>query len=273
MPPIYRGDSFLIVRGASGARGSAAERPVFVFQVYLDDSATSDLPIVSLGGFLSTLGEWEALEPKLDEVLNRYSVPVFHAKQFNDTKPPFKDWSLIKKKSFANELFSVTRGHTLGVSFTVERKDFLRARNLDPKSFGRMSPITTCFSAIVTKLVTDPNMMGRIKKHGIAFLTESGNKNNKGIDEFFHRMSRHQTFEGSLRSISFVAKDSCRAIQIADFLAFYARRHTHKHNRTGRMLLLPACPYLDAIRRNGPVWIDGGNSQIQARLPQERNAR
>jgi L-ribulose-5-phosphate 3-epimerase UlaE len=63
------------------------------------------------------------------------------------------------------------------------------------------------------------------------FLVETGNNNNSEIGNFFHKMTKQPAFEGSLRSISFVTKDSCRAIQLADFFAFYSRRHMRNHHR------------------------------------------
>ena len=52
----YRGDALRIVRGPRALRRSPAERLVCVFQCYLDDSGTSGLPIVTLGGFVGTSG-------------------------------------------------------------------------------------------------------------------------------------------------------------------------------------------------------------------------
>ena len=95
-----------------------------MFQCYLDDSGTSGLPIVTLAGFAASKDNWEELEPRLDDVLNGYGVPVFHAKEFHDTKPPFKNWKRLKKRSFADELFATSHGQIYGLSTTINRKDF-----------------------------------------------------------------------------------------------------------------------------------------------------
>ena len=78
---------------------------------------------------------------------------------------------------------------------------------------------------IMTRIITDRQIAPLVDKHGISFLVESGNNNNSEIEQFFQRMSKQPAFGGALRSISFVAKNSCRAIQLADFFAFYGRRH------------------------------------------------
>jgi hypothetical protein len=261
---FYRSDAFRVVRGASGSCGTAAERYVLVFQCYLDDSATTDLPVITLAGFLAKLENWEALEPKIDSIMNGAGVPVFHAKQFHDTKRPFKNWSGIRKRSFAEEIFTATHGQIHGFSVTIRKKDFLEARRQNPQSFGRMSPLCVCFSSIAMKIVTDPELESVLKEHGLAFLLERGNPHNSGIDRFFHdNMVKHVAFEGIFRGISLVPKDHCRAIQLADFFAFYSRRQMRNHIRLGGKLALPACPYLEIMKKHGPIWQEGGVAPVR----------
>jgi hypothetical protein len=253
MSTHYRGDAFLSVKGASGGRGSVAERLVFVFQCYLDDSGTSGLPIVTMAGFLGAMKHWESLEPKLNAIMDSYGVDVFHAKPFQDTKSPFENWKKVKKHSFAEELFAATHGCIHGLSMTIRKADFVKGQRETGKHVN-MSPIGVCFSAIMTRILTDAQIAPALKQDGLAFLIESGNKNNPGIEKFFHQMSKEPTFEGCLRSLTFVSKDSCRAIQLADFFAFYSRREMRNHDRFSGKLALPACPFLQIMERHGPIW-------------------
>jgi hypothetical protein len=229
-----------------------------VFQCYLDDSATSSLPVITLAGFLAKLEHWENLEPKLDSIMGGAGVPVLHAKQFHDTKPPFKGWSRIRKQSFAEEIFATTHGKIYGLSLTIRKKDFVDQRKQNLAAFGRMSPLCVCFSGIAMKIVADPGLEPALKKHGVAFLLESGNPHNSGIERFFHDMAKNRAFEGIFRGISFVAKNRCRAIQLADFFAFYSRRQMRNHIRFSGKLALPACPYLEIMKKHGPIWQEGG---------------
>jgi hypothetical protein len=260
MSTTYRGDAFSIVRGASGFRGSPSERLVFVFQCYLDDSGTSGLPIVTMAGFVAVMSQWEVLEQRLDEAMSRYEVPVLHTKEFHATRGFFKDWKRIKKRSFAEELFSSAHGRLLGLSATVRKEAFFKARK-EMYLPSNMSPIGVCFSMIMTRIVTDPQLLQAIQKDGIAFLVETGNNNNSEIGSFFHQMAKEKTFEGCLRSITFIPKGHCRAIQIADFLAFYSRRHMRDQDRFDGKIALPLCPYLQIIKQHGPLWMEGMRSQ------------
>jgi hypothetical protein len=178
-----------------------------VFQCYLDDSGTSGLPIVTLGGFVAHLSQWEIAEPKVDAVMKTHGVEIFHAKQFHDTDPPFAGWSKVRKLSFTDEVFSASRLALAGISIAVEKEGLKRGKKLQPGAFDRMSPLGVAFASLITRLLTNPAMAPAIKQEGIAFLVETGNTNNAEIEEYFHRMAKMPVFEGTLRSISMIDRD------------------------------------------------------------------
>lgn len=60
----------------------------------------------------------------------------------------------------------------------------------------------------------------------MSFVLETGHENNPEAEEVFNNVRRLYGDAGAaLRSICFVPKESCRAIQMADLFAFYSRRH------------------------------------------------
>jgi hypothetical protein len=246
----YRGDAFRIVRSATRGSGSADRRLVFVLECYLDDSGSSDLPVATLSGFAAPLSVWDDVEPKLNAILIRHGVPILHAKEFHDTVTPFNGWKRVRKRSFADELFSVSKGRLFALSFTLTRNDFLQVQ----KNHGnRMSPVGGCFAVLMMQVVLDPVWRDEIKQDGVAFLVESG-KYNGELANYFEMMTKDSAVGGSLRAISFIPKGACRAIQIADFFAFHARRVARNHARFGGKLSLPPCPYIDTIRRHCRMW-------------------
>lgn len=239
-----------------------------MFQCYLDDSGTSGLPIVTLGGFFAHMDQWEKAEPKLDAVMNSHGVKVFHAKQFHDTDPPFEGWSKVRKLSFTDEVFSASHLALAGISIGVEKEGLKRGKKLQPGAFDRMSPIGVAFASLMTRLLTNPAVAPAIKQQGISFLLETGNTNNSEIEQYFHRMAKMPVFEGTLRSISIVPKSHSRAIQLADFFVFYSRRNLrNKFRFNGKNIMLPACPYLETIHRHGPIFQD-----IAAGVPRSTGA-
>ncbi len=210
-----------------------------------------------MAGFVAPMAQWEYLEPKFDEVLSAYDVPVLHAKEFHDTKGPFTKWSRVKKRSFAEELFSFTDGRMYGLSMTVRKNDFVQAQKKTGR-FATMSSIGVCFASLMVRPLLDPLIAPLAKEMGVSFLIESGNKNNAEIKRYFHKMSKAETFEGLLRSISFIDKTSCRAIQVADFLAFHSRRYMRNHDRFSGKVALPTCAFLDIIENHVKLWQFGG---------------
>jgi hypothetical protein len=73
---------------------------------------------------------------------------------------------------------------------------------------------------------------------GIAYILECGHENNAEVEKEFHEIKKqHPDISELMRSISFVGKRSCRAIQMADLLACYSRRDSaalyeaHRQNR------------------------------------------
>jgi hypothetical protein len=228
---------------------------VCVFQCYLDDSGTSGLPIVTLGGFVGFMDQWKRVEPLVDAVMSKNGVSVFHAKQFHDTDPPFEGWSKVRKLSFTEEVFAAAHGAIAGVAVGVDKEGLKQGKRTQPGAFDRMSAIGVAFGTIMTRLVTHPSIALAIKMHGVSFLLETGNNNNAEIEMYFHRMAKMAAFEGTLRSITVIPKAHCRAIQLADFMVFYSRRLLRNEFRfMGKNIALPDCPFLETMRRHGPIY-------------------
>ncbi len=125
----------------------------------------------------------------------------------------------------------------------------------------RMSLFGVVFAAILLKLHSGNPLSQLIQEHGLAFKVESGHRNNDEIEQYFHRMSKKEHYEGTLKSIEFVDKHSSRAIQLADFLAFHSRRRAALACATGKGNSLPTkgilkrihtkVPHLEAITPRG----------------------
>jgi hypothetical protein len=204
-----------------------------------------------MGGFVAPIAQWEYLEPKFNEILSGYGVRVLHAKEFEGTKDAFRRWSKIRKRTLAQELFGAASGRMFGLSVAVPRPEVVDWKR-ESGRLSQMSPLGICFASIMMKILTDSRTAELAKKDGLAFLVESGNKNNSEIEKYFHKMAKHPTFGGTLKSISFIAKNSCRVIQIADFFAYYSRRYLRA--RFSGRLSLPMSPYLEIIRKNVLIW-------------------
>lgn len=206
-----------------------------------------------MAGFAGALNLWEEMEPKFNEILDRYGVDVLHAKQFHDTDGCFKNWRRIKKQTFVEELFGAAHGNMLGLSVTARKKEFVEEKKKTGK-VQNMSPYGVCFSAIMFRACFEPQMGVNVRKFGISFLVESGNKNNDELRGFFDGYAKTKEFSPFLKSLTFIPKTSCRAIQVADFFAFYSRRAMGKHNRFDGKLALPMEEPLAIMEKHVPLW-------------------
>jgi len=88
-----------------------------------------------------------------------------------------------------------------------------------------VTPYTFCANLIIDWLLTDIKA-GRIANtEGTAFILERGHENNAEAELNFYNVRKLHKLESILQSISFIPKEECRAIQMADLFAFYSRRH------------------------------------------------
>jgi hypothetical protein len=128
------------------------------------------------------------------------------------------------KEEFADGLFSIaSRYNILGI-FASARKSDVKAIIRKNTGFQNMSPLGLCFGHIISAIMMKMHI-SRGDRPPLSFVVESGHKNNSNLVKYFDWLKRQG--EGprrDLSSITFAAKNDSRAIQMADFLAFYGRK-------------------------------------------------
>lgn len=212
-----------------------------MFACYLDDSG-KDQRVITLAGYVAHIDAWREFEIASEELLARYEVPVFHAKEFHDTKGAFSGWRKLKKRSFTKEWYDIAKPKLdMGISISMRQQNY-RSRQKETGLNQSMSAYGCCFSSIVITLTRNPRTAPHIEREGISFFVESGNSNNNEIEDWFQDVRKIPAFKGKLKAISFVNKTSSRAIQLADFYVFYSRRHAVLHDRMDGKLALPINP-------------------------------
>lgn len=198
---------------------------ICVFQCYLDDSY--DQPgtgVVTLGGYFGGAENWCRFEERSDEFLTSLGVPVFHSKDFKNTNGVFRGWSRSQKEGLSVGWFNIAQECGLiGVSKSVKRSLHKSFRKVG-KSTHNYSPLGMAFGAM-SRSVCDGSSMNLPKgERPTSFFVESGNANNSGVKKVFDSASKNEPMASLMRSLTFVRKDSCRAIQLADFCAYYSRQ-------------------------------------------------
>ncbi|MGF1608241.1 MAG: DUF3800 domain-containing protein [Kiloniellales bacterium] len=203
-----------------------AKRLIVVLVCYLDDSGKDPQnPITTLAGYVATDDQWRAFEAEVEPWFNEFQVSVLHSKDLHNTDGQFAGWRVLKKQAFVARLCQVLSRHVqLGVSMSV-LKDAYGARAKESDRKRTSTPYTFCSAVIIDWLLRDIRVGGAANKNGIALILECGHENNPEVEQYFYSVRELHKLQNVLHSISFVPKDKCRAIQMADLLAFYTRRH------------------------------------------------
>jgi Protein of unknown function (DUF3800) len=194
---------------------------------YLDDSGKdSQNPITTIAGYLASEEAWAEFEKEVEPYFAERNVKVLHAVDLHNTRGEFKGSSVLNKEAFVARIAQVASKHVaFGVSMSAEKGNYRdHAIYRSDTSRQTVAPYTFCFQVILDWLLRDIRIGKRVHSEGIKFLLEEGHDNNAQAKKEFHWTREHYKLESVLHSIDFVKKDSCRAIQLADLIAFYSRR-------------------------------------------------
>jgi Protein of unknown function (DUF3800) len=200
-------------------------RWIAVLTCYLDDSGKDPQNLVTLiAGYIARDLAWKAYEEAVEPIFEQYGVTILHAKELHDTDGDFAGWPIIKKQSFVAKLCLARSPHLMmGMAMAVVKEKYdEQAKKSKRKKTIR--PYTFCFNVIIDWIMRDIRIGKAANTEGVALVLECGHENNPEAEETFYKVRKQHDIENVLRSLSFVPKESCRAIQLADLLAFYARR-------------------------------------------------
>jgi hypothetical protein len=203
-----------------------AGKLVVVLVCYLDDSGKDPQNrITTIAGYAGTDTQWQLFETEAEPIFAEYGVKILHAKDLHHTHGEFQGWSVLKKQTFVAKLCRVLSEHALlGMSMSALKTTYkTRAAESDRKRTA--TPYTFCSNVIVDWVLRDIRTGRTAHAEGVAFILELGHENNAEAEQNFYAVREQHGLDGVLRSISFVPKEECRAIQMADLFAFYSRRH------------------------------------------------
>ncbi len=192
---------------------------------YLDDSGSDyQNPITTIAGYIAKDWDWEKFERAVEPSFEEYNVKILHAMDLHKTKGEFKDWSVLKKQAFVSRVCLARNPNVMiGMSMSVLKDTY--KRRADSSSRKRtVTPYTFSFNVIIDWILRGI-MTGRAAhEEGVGLILEDGHQNNPEAEQQFYNIRKLHKVEHILKFISFVPKDACRAIQLADLLAFYSRR-------------------------------------------------
>ena len=189
---------------------------------------------MSIAGYLATKEGWIGFEREVEPYLTEMGVKTLRGKDFHNGHGDFKNWSREKKQSFVHYLYSIAHRHLIyGTSSTVNKKDFFKLKKRDP-SLRNLSPLGLAFSSIAFSIISkDFEYRRPFLDMSLNFVVELGNKNNGNLVRYFKWIKDTWPEKTHpIGTISFVDKHDCRAVQLADFLAFHGRREADRWAKT-----------------------------------------
>ena len=224
-------------------------RIVVVLVCYLDDSGTDKAnPLVTMAGYLGALPVWAEFETLAVPLLRERGITCLHAKEFFSTRGQFEGWSRREKTRLLSDLYTLLQPRVgMAVSFSTLKRTFNERKRELGRSFGQ-SPYGFCFNAILNAIVRDEGVKRAIALGTeLSFVIEEGNRNNAGVMKAYQNIKMRHPELDYLASMSFVDKKNCVAIQVADFFAFFTRRHACAMEMNGRQPVAMD-PYLQIMR-------------------------
>ena len=207
---------------------------------YLDDSGKDPQNLItSLGGYAAPEDAWAIFERDAEPIFQKYiGDESLHAKDLYHGEGIYEDWKVLQKQSFVAQLCMklYPLQPLMGVSFSVQKAGYAtRAAEAIKRRLRKrtVTPYTFCMTAILNWVLTDVQVGKVANEIGLALILECGNEHNEEAKQSLDAIKERHNLE-HVRSLSFVPKTECRAIQMADLFAYYTRRHSRNIQVAGK---------------------------------------
>ncbi len=212
---------------------------------YLDDSDATSSKVSTIAGYVAHEDGWLRFEQAANKICDDENVELIRGRELDGADGCFKGWTLIKRQKFLDRIGRAMVGNVLfGISrsigkekWKVRRRQLMTLDNLHKKTFSSLSAFGFCFGSIAIDLKQNSmfEVTDEVQSSGIAYMLESGSKNNPDIFRYLDAQRRNGGLHVDTIATE-VDKRSCRAAQIADLYAFYSRRRMNKFSRFGGKL-------------------------------------
>jgi hypothetical protein len=206
---------------------------------YLDDSGKDALNLATvLAGHVARTTGWRQFELEVEQWFTEYGIHLLHTSDLHGTKGEFADthiWTVLHKQSFVARLCQVASRHVMmGVSMATQKGPYREAAKVSTRK-TTVTAYSFTFNAILDWMLRDIRLGKAVHTEGLEFVLEEGNEDNAEVRRLFSDVRTSHHLQDVLLSIRFVTKDSCRAIQLADLLAFYSRRSVEAQLRQRKL--------------------------------------
>lgn len=202
--------------------------------VYADESGThdptgqqkgSEVPVIS--GYMDYLENWTTFCNEWEAVLDRYKVPYFHFRDFDDrddrktnTKSPYYLWNDDKAEAFKYELAEIAGRHIpIGGMYNLrEHKKLYK----EDKTYSYTYVFFTFFRDLIEAVSTHyPHLTEKI-----SFFFDQKKDDEKWVSALHKMAAEYRKKDGRIGELAFADKRDYPhwPLQAADMIAFRSRR-------------------------------------------------
>jgi hypothetical protein len=187
---------------------------------YLDDSGEAKEPVITCAGYLSLAENWKTFEQFGRKAFDQLGLRYLHAVDLHHRRGFFKDWNSQQTNEFARDLYRLLKPDVgMGFEFSVLKSRFNKVvRKGGGSAFG------FCFKGILDRILKNDRVTTVLAEPeaNLSFVVEAGHPNNAEVASVFDLLKK--TTELPLGTIEFKNKESCIALNMADFMAYFCRR-------------------------------------------------
>ena len=225
-----------------------------MYTLYLDDSGEKQEPYVTLAGWLARKDMWTSFEEEASVYFEKAGIEYLHTVDLHHQRNAFYGWSREKVRKFSLDLFEIAGRHIpVGFAFSVFKPRFdEQKKSINLKH--EKSAFAFCFKGIVSRMMEHRGIKKKLSEEGfdLSVVLEDGNKNNADVTHLFteYKQQKPELF----KCIKSLGKQDSKALQLADFFAYFERRRlvkptTDKRYYDEMRFFLEAIDQVDVVDR------------------------
>jgi hypothetical protein len=179
--------------------------------------------ILTVGGWVATLDEWEKFAKQWKVTLKREGVNAFHFTDFDNNRGEFEGWSAGRKEEFIRRIFKVLDSRDLhGFSGTIHVPEFKEVvRGSNTRLEEKPSPYLICQQYCIEMISK------RIDRIVHYVFDRQQELDHPAKQNFYATKDKFPEWGEKMSVISFQSKDDFIELQAADLLAYETAKSTH----------------------------------------------
>ena len=200
------------------------ERLLVLLAAYFDDSGTHrSAPVITVGGYWSTVDRWVSLAEEWRQVLGELRLPFFRMSDFENRHSFYRDWTPRQHDYAIKRLVGIVKRLTLGsVATSLLKESYRTLDQEDRRTIG--TPQTICTETSMANIVE--KLKREHRREHVAYFIENG----PGWDQVVQRSQDDEwRVQFRVASLSFVNKKDYPQLQTADVLAYEAYKDALRH--------------------------------------------